>query len=233
MSNSIDISTFKLVSELYHKNDNKTQVLIKETLNKDFSRSEKSGFVYGFTLETDNNKKKDTWIKLGRTERNSDDRVKEWGGVLSFSLETPCNRRLERIIHLLFNYAHRYRPEIDRMKEKEWFHIEEKLNVSKYVSEIREFVSDYYENRLPILIDDKKSPINIGTKKLSININTKININTATKKELMLLPGIAKTLSDNIINYRSKATFTSINDIMRVSCIKNSKFEIIKNYICV
>ncbi len=60
-----------------------------------------------------------------------------------------------------------------------------------------------------------------------------ININTATKEELMTLPGIGDKLSDEIINYRTSTPFNSIEDIKNVNGIGDKKFEEISNFICI
>lgn len=61
-----------------------------------------------------------------------------------------------------------------------------------------------------------------------------ININTATKDMLMKLPGIGESKADGIIAYRDKnGKFTSCEDIMKVSGIKESAYEKIKEMICV
>ena len=61
----------------------------------------------------------------------------------------------------------------------------------------------------------------------------KININTASKDELMSLNGIGDTLAQNIIDYRKKNVFESIEDVLNVNGIGQSKYEKIKEYICV
>ena len=61
----------------------------------------------------------------------------------------------------------------------------------------------------------------------------KININTASKDELMSLNGIGDTLAQNIIDYRNKNVFESIEDVLNVNGIGQSKYEKIKEYICV
>lgn len=67
-----------------------------------------------------------------------------------------------------------------------------------------------------------------------INDNSgKININTASKSELMKLNGIGESTANKIIEYRKNNTFKTIEDIKNVSSIGDSKFENIKNYICV
>lgn len=60
-----------------------------------------------------------------------------------------------------------------------------------------------------------------------------VNINTATKEELMTLPGIGESRAESIIAYREEnGGFRSIEDIMKVSGIKDAAFDKIKNYIC-
>ena len=59
-----------------------------------------------------------------------------------------------------------------------------------------------------------------------------ININTASEAELMTLPGIGQSRAKDIINYRVKnGFFESIDDIMKVSGIKEAAFEKIKDLI--
>ena len=61
-----------------------------------------------------------------------------------------------------------------------------------------------------------------------------ININTASREELMTLPGIGEAKADSIISYRYKnGPFNSIEDIMNISGIKEGAFEKIKCYITV
>lgn len=59
-----------------------------------------------------------------------------------------------------------------------------------------------------------------------------VNINTASEAELMTLPGIGQSRAKDIINYRVKnGFFESIDDIMKVSGIKEAAFEKIKDLI--
>ena len=60
-----------------------------------------------------------------------------------------------------------------------------------------------------------------------------ININTATKEELMQLSGIGESRALSIIAYREKnGGFKKISDIMNVAGIKEAAFEKIKDSIC-
>lgn len=56
-----------------------------------------------------------------------------------------------------------------------------------------------------------------------------VNINTASKEELMSLKGIGSSTADAIIKYRQDNKFKSIEDIKNVKGIGNKKFKAIKN----
>ena len=57
-----------------------------------------------------------------------------------------------------------------------------------------------------------------------------VNLNTATKEELMTLPGIGESKATDIISYReAKGGFSAIEDIMKVPGIKTGLFEKIKD----
>ncbi len=59
-----------------------------------------------------------------------------------------------------------------------------------------------------------------------------IDINSATKEVLCTIPGIGETRAEQIIKYRETyGRFTSIEDIMNVSGIKEGTFEKIAPYI--
>lgn len=63
---------------------------------------------------------------------------------------------------------------------------------------------------------------------------SRVNINTASKEELMSLRGIGESRAEDIIRYREKyGGFQSIEDIMNVSGIKDAAFEKIKDSITV
>ena len=65
------------------------------------------------------------------------------------------------------------------------------------------------------------------------SVSQLVNINTATVEELMTLPGIGEVTARSIVDYRKETPFTSIEDIKNVSGIGDSKFNRIKDYICV
>ena len=63
---------------------------------------------------------------------------------------------------------------------------------------------------------------------------TKVNLNTATKEELMTLRGIGEAKANDILKYReSRGGFQKIEDIMKISGIKDAAFQKIKDDITV
>ena len=81
-----------------------------------------------------------------------------------------------------------------------------------------------------IEIDDENDELK---EKSSSSTSGKVNINNATKSELMTLNGIGDATATKIINYRKTNTFKEIEDIMNVPGIGESKFNNIKDDICV
>lgn len=186
--NSSDVDTLMeiIVLNLKHKKD--VVGKIDDILNNKPSDTDGTGFLYGFTCNSDVNinsiDKK--WIKLGRTAKsNPNDRVKEWNGSMEFSQKTCYNKRLERLVHIFFSYARKMHPSIERMKETEWFHFEERTNVSKYVSIIADLlekpISDFIAtmatiksrvsklNPIDLILSPKPTPLSIP---ISISYST-------------------------------------------------------------
>lgn len=63
---------------------------------------------------------------------------------------------------------------------------------------------------------------------------SKVNLNTATKEELMTLTGIGEAKAAEILRYRQeRGGFQSIEDIMNISGIKEASFQKIKDDITV
>lgn len=93
--------------------------------------------------------------------------------------------------------------------------------------------------KIPSLEDsDKTWLVDSGTASQnsagSVAQGQKVNINKATVAELCTLPGIGESTALKIINYRTEnGPFKDISDITKVSGIKSSRYNDIKNYITV
>lgn len=80
-------------------------------------------------------------------------------------------------------------------------------------------------------IDDESEEVDIDNQNCSIS--EKVNINTATKEELTSLNGIGDATAEKIITYRKTNPFKEIEDLLNVPGIGKSKFENIKDDICI
>lgn len=94
-------------------------------------------------------------------------------------------------------------------------------------------------NLAEIVTDGTQLIIEAKTKKIKhkteedVNSN-RLNINTASKEELMTLSGIGESKATQILSYReSNGKFHAIEDIMKISGIKEGVFNKIKDYITV
>ena len=61
----------------------------------------------------------------------------------------------------------------------------------------------------------------------------KININTATRQQLIMLPGIDRSLSFKIVMHRKRHRLTKIEDILKVEGIDRQVYAKIKPFIVV
>lgn len=102
-------------------------------------------------------------------------------------------------------------------------------------------LSDGQKVKIPN-INEKDGEIIVVEEKAGDNIiiegnkskEEKININKAAQTEIETLPGIGPSTALKIITYRNEhGKFKNIEDIKNVSGIGDSKFENIKEYICV
>lgn len=75
---------------------------------------------------------------------------------------------------------------------------------------------------------------NLNSSQQDSSTNNLVNINTATKDELMSLPGIGESKAEAIIKYREKkGPFQSIEDITNIPGIKEGVYNNIKEHIVV
>lgn len=77
----------------------------------------------------------------------------------------------------------------------------------------------------------KKEELFPNSKKKEIPTGSIININTASRVQLMQLPGIGEKTAQKIIDYRTGKSFQSVNELMNVKGIGPKKFEKMKAFI--
>ena len=83
-------------------------------------------------------------------------------------------------------------------------------------------------------IDENSDSKSSNSSDSSSSMSGKININTANASELDKLPGVGEAIAKKIIEYREyNGNFSSIEEIKNVSGIGETKFEKMKDYICV
>ena len=80
---------------------------------------------------------------------------------------------------------------------------------------------------------DNNNTFDLNVSNENSNENVLVNINTASKSELMTIKGIGDKKAEKIIEYRTSNKFLKIEDIMNVSGIGEAMFEKIKDYITV
>jgi hypothetical protein len=155
-NNIYNIYNINTINKYINNNINKLPNIIKNILLKnnknnqyDFFKllnnkniNDKSGFIYGFTINSDINTKTNFWIKIGRTTRiNPLDRINEWNGNIYFCQKTHYNIKLEKLTHLLFKYKNIIRKNKNK-NEIEWFYFDKYINITKVISILNEIIDD-------------------------------------------------------------------------------------------
>jgi competence protein ComEA len=120
------------------------------------------------------------------------------------------------------------------------------INIINIAGGLKDTAETKYINRADIVYDGQKIYIpekdedfetaETNDTTVAENIQSqsnKININTATEKELQALNGIGEALAKRIVEYRKTNKFNTIEDIMKVSGIADGRFQQIKDDISV
>lgn len=107
-------------------------------------------------------------------------------------------------------------------------------NISVYIPTRDELLNGFSGDPLIIRTNDSEYIWGTSTPEQTYEETSGlIDINTAGREQLMTLPGIGESTADAIIAYREETPFTSTQDIMNVSGIGESKYNRIKDLICV
>ncbi len=69
-------------------------------------------------------------------------------------------------------------------------------------------------------------------KTASKSVKKKVNLNTATKDELVLLPGIGESIAEQILIYRDEhGEFSSVEELRKIKGIGAKKFEKLRSHV--
>lgn len=91
----------------------------------------------------------------------------------------------------------------------------------------------YIPNKNEILNENSTNTDQLVSKPDSISENGKININTASKEELMTLPNIGDKRAQAIIEYRDTKNFETIEEIKNVTGIGEKFYQAMQDLITV
>lgn len=103
----------------------------------------------------------------------------------------------------------------------------DQINQAGYVEDGEKIVIPSIEDESAI---QSNTPTSSNNKTTS---NGLVNINTASKEELMNITGVGEVIADRIIEYRKGNRFKSTEDIMNVNGIGNATYEKMKSEITV
>jgi hypothetical protein len=200
------------IINILSKNTEDVQKKFIENLTKEITESDGIGFIYGFTHKNDNNMINNFWIKIGRTEKNNpNDRINQWNGHIEFCQKTKYNKKLERLIHLLFRYANKIRCFNNKNNEIEWFRFDEYINITNIISILNEFIEKINNNDV---INDV-----INYKINTTNIDN--NIKNEYEDKIKYLLSLDKISYNEKINYIENNL--NYNDLKKLSTFLNCK----------
>ena len=153
------------------------------------------------------------------------DVINESGG-LNENADTSILNLSKKIFDEMFIVIYT-KEEIDNYKK-------ETISTKKINEKIEKEIIVIDENNNANIKSKQNTTSNKSKEIESLDDNKLININTASKDELLTITGIGESKADAIINYRiENGNFEKIEDIKNVSGIGDSLFEKIKDYITV
>jgi len=216
------ISNNSYIKHLFDANNSYIQQKILDCLTTPPSRTDGVGYVYGFEISSDHNQKHNFFVKIGRTQTSTpSERISVQGGNEIFATKTIFNRKLEKIIHLLFDFA-RVNREYCGKKQIEWFHFNNQgltvINILTFVSIINSMVddifgkkskpcdeeSDFEEESDSEEESEEELACAVAPKKLSLKTCT-INDLRELKKRYNII-GVGEKKMEILIKYKSLST---------------------------
>ena len=86
-------------------------------------------------------------------------------------------------------------------------------------------VSTYETNVVPQVVSNGNPEV--------AYVDGKLDLNTATKEQLMTLPRIGEVMAERIVAFRSKQPFKQIRDLKKIQGIGEKTFQNLTDYVCV
>lgn len=244
--------------KIYNKNTNQIKQKIINVIESPLTKSESTGWIYGFYRKTDNNTNDHYWIKIGRTDRNPFIRVQnEWNGNMLFCIKSNFNHRLEYLCHLFLDYSREHRYSIHNINQENTNNIENNNNENK--CSFKNFMKRLFccykkiESNSNIEIEnnsrreiewfhftEKTNVVMIVSllaelvENIYDNVNlcdNIVNINKANKIELSKIPYIGKNTATKIIQHRKNNKITCKEDLEKVNAYIAKHIDVICQYI--
>jgi hypothetical protein len=197
-----DVTQFKL-EQLFLKNTQNIQSKILKKLQSKPSPEDRQGYIYGFDLPEDDNDECDFLIKLGRTELSTPQvRIGQWNGCEVFTKVSNFNRKLERLIHLFFDFARFHRVR-NGQNEIEWFKFDDNHKITsnmivRYVLDIDDLMS-FVHNKYSLVAPKLKT----STKLRCTTTSIKATISAQT----IMAPEVISELQNIIKLYSGSCCF--------------------------
>lgn len=153
--------------------------------------------------------------------------------------EVDCNKRVIDVINIAGGLTDNADTTIlnlsKKVKDEMYIIVYSNDEIKEYKQKLlpsKEIIKQVEEKIIcPDNSNDACEKTNKSSNKEEVKVDGMININTATKDELMTLTGIGESKADKIIEYRNSNKFNSIDDIKNISGIGESIFNKIKDSI--
>jgi competence protein ComEA len=176
------------------------------------------GAVY--QSQTDNNSSKEITVEIVGAVLNP--------GVYNLQLNAKMNDLIIKSGGLLKEANSSYIKRMAALEDGDKIVIPFRFDYEEYRKDMRVITRDDIGNEY-----EKVSDVIYRRLPQQVQSSDKININTASKEQLMVLSGIGSVTADNIIEYRANNRFGDIEELMNVSRIGPKMFERLKENITV
>ena len=136
-------------------------------------------------------------------------------------------------VNLMINPIHLYSGGFTGIADREWLNLAETLRDGQKLKILTLEEAQIQRNAGTVQepgMDDGE----LSAAKEDAASGGRVNLNTATREELMTLPGIGEAKAEAVIRYREEhGTFQTVEEIMQISGIKDAIYMKIKDRLTV